>query len=115
MRCAIRYSIRVLVLALVFQACSSQPADPGLGSLDVRTLIRVVGTPDTNGFSLSIDGSAPVPLGHLDSLLLDSITAGAHTLVLGDIAAHCVVVSPNPLSVTVLRDSTVTEYFLGTC
>ena len=102
------------LLVLVLLSCSDV-AGVGTGALDVRTLIRVTGTPDPNGFTLSIDGSAPVRIGHLDSFIVTGIVARNHRLVLGDIAPNCVVVSPNPLTVTVIRDARITEYFLGTC
>ncbi len=101
------------VVALVaWAACTDPgPADPvnvrvSLGS--VRLTITTSGIrPDSDGYTVSVDGSGPRPIPSNGSLLFEDLAPGSHAFELTDMARHCVASAGNPFSLTVAPGSTI--------
>jgi TolB protein len=73
------------------------------GSLEI--VIATTGAePDPDGYLVSVDGAAGVPVGVSGTLSLPQIVAGEHEIRLGGLAPNCSVLGNNPRLVTVERD-----------
>ena len=75
-----------------------------LGSLQVTTTTGG-SSPDPDGYSLSVDGGAPVPIGPNATVPVEGLLVGPHTVVLSGTASNCHVTGENPRSVTVVDGS----------
>ncbi len=80
-------------------ACSTT-----LGSLQVTTTTSG-SSPDPDGYSLSVDGGAPLPVGPNATVPVEGLLVGPHTVVLSGAASNCHVTGENPRSVTVVEGS----------
>ena len=75
-----------------------------LGSLQVTTSTSG-SSPDPDGYSLSVDGGAPLPVGPNATVPVEGLLVGPHTIVLSGAASNCHVTGENPRSVTVVAGS----------
>ncbi len=87
-------------------------------SSDGRILV-VINTagidPDTDGFSISIDGGAEQFVASDGSVTLQDLTTGAHSVRLSGLAENCQVNGANPQSVVVGSDGTASLTFEVRC
>ena len=112
---AIRH-LGVPLLALLAVACGDGDGDTGVGvpSLEVRTSTE--GTePDADGYTVVVDGGTPRPIGITDTIVVDPLAAGAHSVSLAGIAENCVVEGDNPVSATVADGATAVVEFAVAC
>lgn len=80
-----------------------------LGSLQVTT--RTSGSsPDPDGYSLSVDGGAPLPVGPNATVPVEGLLVGTHTVLLSGAASNCHVAAENPRPVTVVAGSTTVGF-----
>jgi hypothetical protein len=87
------------------------------GSIQVVTTTSATGDAaiDPDGYSVSIDGQAALPIGPNATLTVDQVADGQHTVELSGIAGNCGVGGQNPQSVSVLSESTASLSFEITC
>jgi hypothetical protein len=57
---------------------------------------------DPDGYTIRLDQQAPVPIGLTDSVLIENISVGQHTVELGGVADNCTPLAQNPLDITTL-------------
>ena len=76
-----------------------------LGSLQVATT-TTGSSPDPDGYSLSVDGGAPLVVGSNATVPVEGLLVGSHTVVLSGIASNCHVDGENPRSIDVVAGST---------
>jgi hypothetical protein len=87
---------------------------PTAGTLQITTSTGG-GNQDTNGYTVAVDGGTSQPIGPNATLELANLSASAHTVRLGGIAANCTVVGANPARVTVPNGGTAGVAFTITC
>lgn len=92
--------------------CTAPP--PESGSIRV-TVSTSGGSPDPDGYSLTIDGGSSQSLGVNGNRTIQNLAAGAHSAQLGGIAGNCSVAGANPQNVTVVAGQTATVTFTVTC
>ena len=86
----------------------------GTATLQVTTVSS--GEPaDPSGYTVSVDGAAPVAIGVNASRTFDQLTPGPHTVSLGGLASNCVVQGDNPRGVTVTAAQTTSVTFTVNC
>ena len=86
----------------------------GTGTLVVAT--ESSGAPaDPNGYTLSVDGGAPVAIGISAARTFEPLAPGVHTVTLGGVASNCSVQGQNPRSATVTASQITTTTFTVTC
>jgi hypothetical protein len=71
--------------------------------------------PDPSGYTVSIDGGAPLAIGVSATSTIEDLTVGAHTVALGGVAANCAVQGQNPRTITVSAGQTATLTFTVQC
>ena len=76
-----------------------------LGALQITTTTGG-SSPDPDGYSLSVDGGAPVAAGSSATVPIEGLLVGAHTVELSGIASNCHVAGDNPRSVDVVAAGT---------
>ena len=84
------------------------------GNLDV-TASTTGPDPDSDGYSVTIDGTTSQPLGVNGTVSFLDLTAGDHTVELTGEATNCTVGGVNPRTVTVPFNATATTSFVVTC
>ena len=52
------------------------------------------GTPDPDGYTVSVSGGGSQPIGNNGSVTFSGLTAGSHTVTLSGIASNCTVQVP---------------------
>jgi len=70
--------------------------------------------PDTNGYTVSIDGGTPQAIGNNATQTFNGLSVGDHSVLLGGIKSNCSV-SNNPRTVSVPSGSTASTTFTVTC
>jgi Tol biopolymer transport system component len=103
-----RLTLPLLVLLIGAAGCADggvEP-DPEAGALRVSTS-TTGGPADPDGYALSIDEGAPVPIGSGETITIGDVLPGNHTLALSGVAQQCALEGPNPLSVTVAENDTL--------
>ena len=76
-----------------------------LGSLQVTT-VTGGSSPDPDGYSLIVDGGAPLTVGSNAAIPVDGLLVGPHTVELSGVAGNCHVDGDNPRSVDVVAGGT---------
>jgi hypothetical protein len=71
--------------------------------------------PDTDGFSVTVDGGTARFVAPGGSVVLDSLPQGSHSVLLGGLAENCRVEGSNPRSVVVGSDGRATVSFDVMC
>lgn len=109
----------VLLLGLV--ACGGSDGgptepepEPSVGSLRVTTS-TVAGGLDADGFRMVLDGGEELFIGPDDTVVVDEVEAGDHTVDLIGLEAGCVVEGDNPREVSATADDTATVAFAARC
>lgn len=88
--------------------------EAGTGTLVVAT--ESSGEPgDASGYTLSVDGAAPVAIGANANRRFEALAPGLHTVELGGVADNCEVQGQNPRSATLAAGQTTTLTFTVTC
>jgi hypothetical protein len=102
---------------------------PAGGSVEVRFTITctsntgtlAVGTsssgspPDPSGYTVSVDGGAPLAIGANATSTIEDLPVGPHTVALGGLAENCTVQGQNPRTVTISAGQTTTLTFTVQC
>jgi hypothetical protein len=91
-----------------------EPPPPTTGSVSVTTSTSG-GTPDPDGYDLTVDGDGGRPIGVDESIALSELAAGDHLIGLAGVAANCLVAGDNPRTVTVVAGSAVAVEFSVQC
>jgi TolB protein len=76
-----------------------------LGSLQITTSTRG-SSPDPDGYSLIVDGAAPVAVGSNGTVPVEDLLVGPHTVELSGAAGNCHVDGENPRTVDVVAGGT---------
>ncbi len=92
--------------------CTAPPAETGSINISVATTGPV---PDPDGYQIVVDGGTPQPVGLQGSILLTNVAVGDHTVQLTGLASNCTLSGPNPQSVTLIANATVTVSFAVQC
>lgn len=71
--------------------------------------------PDTDGFSVTVDGGTARFVAPGGSVVLDSLSQGSHSVLLGGLAENCRVEGSNPRSVVVDSDGRAAVSFDVVC
>ena len=96
---------------LVFPVTCAEP--PG----ETGTLVVTTSTSgaDPDGYTISVDGGTPQPIGVSTSVTLTGLAAGSHEVTLNGLAPNCVVQEPNPQTVTITAGSSAQLAFTIVC
>jgi Tol biopolymer transport system component len=86
---------------------------PSLGDLTVT--VTTTGEPDSDGYTLVLDGGSPHALVTTDSIVVPDLLPGDHRLDLSGLAAGCEVQNPNPLVITVVAGAESRAAFTVSC
>ena len=99
--------------SLTFSA-SCTPTGSGSGSLTVTTN-STGSNVDSNGYTVTIDGSFSQPIAMTNGSVTFTGPAGDHPVALSGVASNCAVSGANPRTVTVPAGGTGTTTFSVTC
>lgn len=78
---------------------------PATGTLALGTLTAGL-SQDPNGYSMTIDGGAVIPLLGTDTLFIPGLSIGSHTILISGISGNCSMAEANPRSVTISANAT---------
>jgi hypothetical protein len=92
--------------------CPTPP--PPTGALTVGAT-TTGGTPDPNGYTVTLDGGQLRTIGNNGSTPYTGLAPGTHVVVLGDIASNCTVSGGASHTVTVVAGLTTTETYAVDC
>ena len=92
--------------------CTTPP--PPTGDLTV-TVSTTGGTPDPDGYTVTVDGAQSRGLGINESTTYGGIAAGSHSVQLNGLASNCTVSGSNPRSVDVPDGGTGSTTFSVSC
>lgn len=92
--------------------CPTPP--PTTGNLTVGAT-TTGGTPDPNGYTVTLDGGQLRNIGNNGSTPYTDLTPGSHVVTLGDIASNCTVSGGASHTVTIVAGQTTTETFAVDC
>jgi len=92
--------------------CPTPP--PPTGNLTVGAT-TTGGTPDPNGYTVTLDGGQLRNIGNNGSTPYTDLTPGTHVVALGDVASNCTVSGGASHTVTVVSGQTTTETFAVDC
>ncbi|MGZ8398194.1 MAG: hypothetical protein ACXWWN_04070 [Gemmatimonadales bacterium] len=82
----------------------------------IQATVATTGTSlDADGFTLSLDGGTPQPIGPDAPLTISTVAPGDHAVELAGVAANCTVEGDNPRTVAVAGDATAPVAFAVTC
>jgi len=82
----------------------------------IEVSVSTSGTdPDSDGFSVTVDGGAEHVVGPAGDVVLDGLSAGSHSVLLGGLAQNCAVVGSNPRPVIVGSDGRAEVSFEVRC
>jgi hypothetical protein len=83
------------------------------GSVEVRS--TTTGTPDPDGYTVSVDGGAPQAIGANATLVIPGVATGSRRVLLDGLAPGCAIPGENPQQVTVIVNATASVQFAVTC
>lgn len=92
--------------------CTQPP--PVTGGLSVTTATSGV-SPDSDGYTVTVDGNAAGPVASEGSLAVADLGAGDHLVGLAGVAANCTVAGTNPRTVAVVAGAVVSVAFTIEC
>ncbi|HET6578921.1 MAG TPA: hypothetical protein VFG66_11385 [Gemmatimonadales bacterium] len=110
-------AVTLTALTAFWLGCGGGGADlagPAVGSLDVTTSTSGP-EPDVDGYTVSIDGSTPQPIGPAATRRQEGLAAGAHTVELSGMAANCTVAAGSRQSVNITANAVTAASFAVTC
>jgi PKD repeat protein len=96
------------------RAFDVMPPPTTTGDLKVNTS-TTGGTPDPDGYTVTVDGSASQPIIPTGSVTFIGLTSGNHTVELSGIAGNCTVSGGPSRTVNVPANATRTEVFTVSC
>ena len=100
--------------ASVAYAVACAPPPPEAGSLVLS--VTTTGSPaDPDGYAVIVDGGDARPIAADGDLTIDGVAAGAHSVLLGGVAANCVVGGSNPRDVAVTAGAGTDVAFAVAC
>jgi TolB protein len=104
-------------LAYVLSADFTTQAVPDFGSVTVTTVSSASAGADldSDGYTVSIDGGAPRPIGINATATFGTITEGNHNVTLGDVHDDCLVANGATRQITMEQGGTVSLTFTVTC
>jgi hypothetical protein len=102
---------------LAVAACSgSDLTSPSTGGLQVSAATSGEAADlDPDGYSIAVDGGAGQTLPISGLVTIGQLAPGAHTVVLGGVAANCTVLGQNPVSVIITAGATAEIAFRIMC
>jgi Tol biopolymer transport system component len=105
-----------LAISTAAIACGGEDVTvpPTTGTLEITTSTSGA-EQDADGYSVQIDAEAPRSIAAAGTLTASEITAGNHTVQLGEVAANCTVSGDNPRTISVTAGGTTTISFAVTC
>ena len=98
----------------IIAACLEDDGEPDNGALEVTTSTSG-DDQDADGYTLTIDGGTPEPIGTNGLVTEPDLAPGNHEVLLGDVAANCAVAGDNPRTVSVPSGATGQTTFTITC
>jgi len=103
-----------LAAVSILQGCDEDPIAPTTGSIQVQASTSGTGT-DADGYTVSIDGGAAVPIAVDGTITIPGLQPGNRTVELGGIDAACTVSSANPTTAAIIAGDTAAVAFSVTC
>jgi TolB protein len=103
---------------VTFDSTSTATFDVSCVSLtgDIKVRTETSGTDlDADGYTIALDGGSPSSIGINDSVTYASLTAGDHTVTLGNVAANCSLGGSNTMTVTAPHGGVVDTAFVVSC
>lgn len=88
-----RPSLRLILLGTLLVtagACAKNGPDEALGDLQITTHLAS-GTPDPDGYTVSVTGHGSQPIGVTDTVTFGALPIGDYTVALTGVAAGCTV------------------------
>ena len=108
-----RWPVLAALAALLLAGCGSG-AGVDVPALEIRT--TTTGTElDPDGYSVTVDADPAKAMGLVDSLTVDPLSAGPHSVTLGGLADNCSVEGGPTVSVTVETGKTASVAFAVVC
>jgi hypothetical protein len=106
---------RLLAAALALAACSDTFISISTdGRIEVA--VNTEGShPDTDGFTITVDGTRTHTIAAGQSITLTRLAEGAHSVLLAGLAANCHVDGSNPRDVSVGPDGAASVAFAVVC
>jgi hypothetical protein len=105
----------LLATVPLLASCSGDDVTgPRTASLEITTATSGP-EPDIDGYTLSVDGGAEIPLGSDATHRQEGIEPGSHSVLLGGMSANCSVTGENPRTVSVEVGANVSVAFIVTC
>jgi Periplasmic component of the Tol biopolymer transport system len=84
----LHWPVSVTLAAAILAGCGSGDTGVQVPALEIRT--TTAGTElDPDGYSVTIDDGPGKPMGLVDSLIVDPLSAGEHSVTLGGLADNC--------------------------
>jgi len=114
LRRLLRWPIPIALAAGVGVGCSGDGTDVEVPSLEIRT--TTTGTElDPDGYLVAVDTTAPRPMGLVDSLIIDPLPDGPHSVTLEGVADNCAVTGGPTVTATVETGKTATVSYEVVC
>jgi hypothetical protein len=112
---ALAQAISLALVLVAFQACGGDGGtDIVLPSLNVSTSTSGPEL-DPDGYTFTVDGQNPRPIGVQATVTVDRLTDGQHTVELSGVAPNCAVAGENPKAVSITGGATAAATFTITC
>ena len=111
---ALEHRLAVLLGTFVLWGCGDDLTEPQTGTIEITSTTSGE-RPDADGYTVTIDGGAPLALGNNATLRLSDVTAGDHQLELSGMAPNCATNGANPLPVAVPGGGTTPVSFQVEC
>jgi Tol biopolymer transport system component len=109
----LRWPMPAALAAFLLAGCGSS-AGVDVPALEIRT--TTTGTElDPDGYSVTVDADPTKAIGLVDSLIVDPLSAGPHSVTLGGLADNCSVEGGPTVSVTVETGKTATVAYAVVC
>lgn len=108
------FALTISAAALGCDGGGGVTVPPTTGTLEITTSTSGA-EQDADGYSVQIDAGPTRGIGGAATLSTADVTAGTHTVQLGEVAANCTVSGDNPRTVSVTAGETTTVSFAVTC
>jgi hypothetical protein len=109
-------TVTVTAAASATASFAVQCSAPGPTTGSVRLVTATGGSsPDSDGFIYSLDGGTEQPIGANATTLLESQSAGSHSILLAGIATNCTLAGENPRTFNVTAGAQSDVTFTLTC
>lgn len=101
-------------LVVSLMACADDPVAVTTGSIEVTAVTTGDGV-DADGYTVLLDEASSGTIEANGSLELSEVEAGDHSIELTGLADGCAVDGDNPITVTVVAETTVAAGFAVVC